>query len=978
MVPEAKSCGRRQCAVERGPIGGTGDPRPRRQRTDADGVRRARLHQRGEILTELGQVLGGTSEHPACPIVIEGLNGTGKTALLNASVMMAGEFGLRVGQARCAVAEASAPFGVVRQVFSSLLRQTAVCDIPQQDGTDLGRHVLRNGPAPTDDPVEVYQSLMLLLEATGDGPIVIGIDDVQWADPLSAGWLQFLARRLTASSVHLFMTTDVRRAGVVSPADALVLDPSTRRFITHPLSIEGTTAMLREHLGDDVADSIVVTAHRVTGGKPLLIARMLNSLDELGTPPAALARPQVSELASPVVAHAVMSVISKAGRGAYDLVEATAILGAADLSIVAAVAGLDTADAGRLADALADVGVLRWGRPVQFVHTFERNSVHAEIPPARRATVHALAARALAAHERPIAEIARHLLKTEPGDDEWAATLLVEAARVELDTGDAEVAARMLARADHEAIDNALAAEIARLRAIVDSRLGGTSASTHLDRAERLGLDPVSVAETALDLLDRQQDFRSPGGLLDIARRARGELSISHPPVALRVRLAEAVLLPTPVRQLDGWPADEPLDPELASTTTGRLLAAVHVVRAATQMHGTHDQVIDELLPLLTADVLQSGGLVKTTTVAASLSALVRLGAYEIADPMLGSAIAGATSSGRRLDAVTYAVVLAESLAMQGRIAAAERLLADLGSDDGAVISWCSSMAMRWLAALREHAGHEPVTLVAIPTLSAPGLAELGASAAWFAAELAGRTQLLEGDSARALNSFDRLGAAAQECGVTNPSFAPWRVGRSSALAGLGRFQEGAEVAGENLELARRFGSPVAIAEGIACVAQFRPAKEQVVLLDEAITLISPTKAELLRCHLLIDLGFARHDSGDEPAARTAFRDGANQAERCGVTRLAGVAGRGLLACGARPRRLQTSGLKSLTPAERRVVELAAAGNTNTTIAQMLFINVKTVESHLTRVYKKLGIADRAELRAALDPEAEAEAARRI
>ena len=129
--------------------------------------------------------------------------------------------------------------------------------------------------------------------------------------------------------------------------------------------------------------------------------------------------------------------------------------------------------------------------------------------------------------------------------------------------------------------------------------------------------------------------------------------------------------------------------------------------------------------------------------------------------------------------------------------------------------------------------------------------------------------------------------------------------------------------------------------------------------------LVAGTQAELLRCNLLIDLGFARHFAGDAAAARTAFRDGADHATRLGVTRLAGVAGRGLLACGARPR-LQTSGLQSLTPAELRVVKLAAAGQTNGSIATSLFINLKTVESHLTRAYRKLGIADRAELKAAL------------
>ncbi|MGZ7023051.1 MAG: helix-turn-helix transcriptional regulator, partial [Ilumatobacteraceae bacterium] len=214
---------------------------------------------------------------------------------------------------------------------------------------------------------------------------------------------------------------------------------------------------------------------------------------------------------------------------------------------------------------------------------------------------------------------------------------------------------------------------------------------------------------------------------------------------------------------------------------------------------------------------------------------------------------------------------------------------------------------------------------------------------------------------------FDRLSSAAERGLVRNPTFAPWRAGRSAALAGLGRQSEGASLARENLKLAWAFGCPITIAEALACVARFQQPEDQVDVLNEAVELVAGTDAELLRCNLLIDLGFARHYAGDAPAARTAFRDGADQATRLGVTRLAGMAGRGLLACGGRPRRLQTSGLESLTPAELRVVKLAADGCTNVSIATSLFINLKTVESHLTRAYKKLGIGDRAELKAALE-----------
>jgi DNA-binding CsgD family transcriptional regulator len=69
-----------------------------------------------------------------------------------------------------------------------------------------------------------------------------------------------------------------------------------------------------------------------------------------------------------------------------------------------------------------------------------------------------------------------------------------------------------------------------------------------------------------------------------------------------------------------------------------------------------------------------------------------------------------------------------------------------------------------------------------------------------------------------------------------------------------------------------------------------------------------------------------------------------------------------LLAAGARPRRTACSGWDALTPAERRVATLAAEGRGNREIAQQLFVTRRTVETHLTHVFQKLGVATRAEL----------------
>jgi DNA-binding CsgD family transcriptional regulator len=73
-----------------------------------------------------------------------------------------------------------------------------------------------------------------------------------------------------------------------------------------------------------------------------------------------------------------------------------------------------------------------------------------------------------------------------------------------------------------------------------------------------------------------------------------------------------------------------------------------------------------------------------------------------------------------------------------------------------------------------------------------------------------------------------------------------------------------------------------------------------------------------------------------------------------------------LRATGARPRRATLTGLEALTPSERRVAELAAAGMSNPEIAQAVFVTLNTVEGHLRHVYQKLSVSSRTELPAAL------------
>ena len=115
-----------------------------------------------------------------------------------------------------------------------------------------------------------------------------------------------------------------------------------------------------------------------------------------------------------------------------------------------------------------------------------------------------------------------------------------------------------------------------------------------------------------------------------------------------------------------------------------------------------------------------------------------------------------------------------------------------------------------------------------------------------------------------------------------------------------------------------------------------------------------------------MDFGAALRRRGHRLDAREPLAAGMDIANRCGATALTQRAHYELTATGARPRRLRTTGRESLTPSERRIAEMAAAGQSSREIAQALFVSTRTVDSHLASVYSKLAIASRKQLSFAL------------
>jgi len=141
---------------------------------------------------------------------------------------------------------------------------------------------------------------------------------------------------------------------------------------------------------------------------------------------------------------------------------------------------------------------------------------------------------------------------------------------------------------------------------------------------------------------------------------------------------------------------------------------------------------------------------------------------------------------------------------------------------------------------------------------------------------------------------------------------------------------------------------------------------QQIELLSEGATLLGSSPARLDHARALVDLGAALRRHGRRTDAREPLRAGLEAARRCGSLPLAERAHEELTTAGAKPRRLQFSGAESLTASEWRVAQLAARGASNRDIAAALFISTRTVENHLSRVYRKLDISSRDRLDAAL------------
>jgi DNA-binding CsgD family transcriptional regulator len=256
---------------------------------------------------------------------------------------------------------------------------------------------------------------------------------------------------------------------------------------------------------------------------------------------------------------------------------------------------------------------------------------------------------------------------------------------------------------------------------------------------------------------------------------------------------------------------------------------------------------------------------------------------------------------------------------------------------------------------------------------------DLGAAAGTFiepfALTIRGRVRFLLRRFDEAETDLRRVVAFADARGWAAPNATYGRLRLAEVLAATGRADEALALMDHDVAAAQAAQRPGCLGMALRRRALALNGDEAIATLREAVSALEGTDLRRELGWALHDLGARLRIRGDRVEAREPLRRALELSARTEAALLARRTHEELEASGARPRRERLEGVAALTPAERRVAQLAAEGLTNRLIAETLWVTLKTVEVHLGRSYSKLGISSRRDLAGALGLDGDAAAA---
>ncbi|GAA0634937.1 LuxR family transcriptional regulator [Kutzneria viridogrisea] len=358
---------------------------------------------------ELDLVLRVLRAGSAAVLVVRGEPGIGKTALVDAAAEQAARMGYRTGSAAAHEADNVTP-------LASLGPALRLGPDPLISSAEF----LALAPL-AEQPLWLAEQLAALLEVRArDQPVLLSLDDVQWADPLSAFVLRMLPIRLAAAPIVWLLASREQPGGPVDQiAQVAERGVPVHRTTLGPLAEDAALDIAADRLGHG-ADPALARQLIAAGGVPFLVVQLVDGLLNPGED----------------LLDGVRRRVAATSESCRALLRQGAVLGARfRLEDAAALGGQDPA---RLADPLReaiDSGLLRdEGTAIAFRHDLLRQAVYGDIPPSARRAAHRAVAEYLLAAGRPAAEAAPHVSATATPGDAFAVDVLRRAAHEVLDT----------------------------------------------------------------------------------------------------------------------------------------------------------------------------------------------------------------------------------------------------------------------------------------------------------------------------------------------------------------------------------------------------------------------------------------------------------------------------------------------------------------------------------------------------------------
>lgn len=893
-------------------------------------------------LAAVRDVVGRADGGDGGVLAVRGEPGVGKTSLLRTAVAVAGS--ARVSHIAAIESESDLQYAGLHLLLSPFMAGLAALPEPQRRAisTAFG---LESGPAPQRFLVGLA-ALGLLTEAAAGQTVVCVVDDAQWLDRESADALAFVARRAGAGRIALLF-------GVRDPDG----DGGPVFAGLPELRLEGLPADIARdlisgaHIDDRVAERLVAG----TRGNPLALLELARELSaEQLTGAAALPDPlPVGRRLEEVFRRRVAAV--PAATRTLLLVAAAETSDNAHLVWRAA----GRLGAGRAAAVVAEErGFLVLGQRVGFRHPLLRSAVYHGASAEERRLAHA----ALAAEEGDPDRRVWHRALAAVHPDEDLARDLERSARRAVDRGGYAASARLLGRAVELTTDearrpgrllaaaratletgNPVAAE-ALLRRVAP--LPGAGSGSGSGRAERLRLLAAirfaqgQVRETVPLLLEAAELL-----LPDDERAARDTLfqaleAATWTGKADMTAVARAVRALTPTAPDSASPTDL-----ISAALTTRLLDGPEAAyplyrRCVRSLLGSEDLRGFNLGSVLAGEMWDLEGLLALTSRwvelartrgahgALSLALLLRA----IPELWRGNFTAAAEFGRAAADLSDL------TTRQQGRTGGGVELLYCVTGPEQAAREAAGAHIREATAAGREHYG------ALVPHLA---LCQLEVALGDYPAALTHGRRVFAADTPgpTSANVLPELVEAAQRSG--DPE---------TARAALTRLHT----------VATASGTPVALgllARSRALVADDDEAEK---LYLEAIEHLeaSAARPQTARAHLVYGEWLRRRRRRRE--ARDSLRTALALFEAMGAEFYIRRARTELAATGARLRHRPVESAVHLTPQETRIARLAAAGAPNRDIAAQLFLSPSTVEYHLRKTFRKLGVTARGQLRDAL------------